>query len=145
VALCFDNNFLTIFDVSNPTDVQLIFVDYFYNPEYSFLWGDTLGLAYNYGWGGHRYQLIEFTHPANPEIFAGFLADGRIFEIINDTLAVGRYCTFTEDYGSLCVFKGNLESFQAIAILSEEGYPGHQGSRPPYFIIGGKLWRLEQR
>lgn len=146
VVLAFEHNFLSIFDVSNPSTVRLALVYYLYEPESSFLWGDTLGITYRESGGSFRCRLFEFPDPVTPVMFANFTANGQITEIINDTLAVGRYCTYSYDYGSLCIFNGSiLSEFQAIAILSEEGYPEHQGCRPPYFIIGGKLWKLEER
>jgi hypothetical protein len=142
VTLLFSHNFLAVFDLSDPSDIQLSHVDYFpRDPEYSFMWGDTLGLVSDWGHGWYLHGLIEFTSPFEYNSFAGMIVDGRITQMISDSLAVGIYL---DDYQSLCVFEGNYYGFRAKAVLSE-GYNGHNGAKPPYFIIGDKLWRLEER
>jgi hypothetical protein len=121
-------------------------VDYQYESVSSFLWGDTLGINYGYFRVSFGCRLFEFADPVNPVMFANFSVGGQITEVINDTLAVGRYYAYQYDYGSPCIFMGSILShLEAIAILSEEEYPEHQGARPPYFLISDKLWKLEER
>jgi hypothetical protein len=146
VILGFQHSHLSVFDISNPSRINLAHFSYLYTAESSFLWGDTLGI--NYGWGGNniRCRLFDLSDPVNPAMIANFAVDGPITEMINDTLAVGRYKTYEYDYGSPCVFRGsNPSNLQTVALLSEQGYSEHRGNRAPYFIIGEKLWRLEER
>ena len=146
VVLGFDHNLLSVFDISDPSDIRLAAVNYQYETVSSFLWGDTLGINHSYDGVNFRCRLFEFSDPVNPLMFANFAVDGQITEVINDTLAIGRYYAYEYDYGSPCIFMGSILSYlEAIAILSEEEYPEHQGACPPYFLISNKLWKLEER
>jgi hypothetical protein len=144
VTLGFYNNLLSVFDVSNPSDIRLAVVNYHYNPVGSFMWGDTLGINYGYGGSSSRCRLFEFSDALNPEMIANFPVEGEIKEIYNDSIAVGYHYGYY--YGSPCVFNGSIyEGLQAVAIFSEGTYPPFGGGGPPYFIMGGKLWKLEER
>jgi hypothetical protein len=132
----------TIFDVADPSDIRLAHNGSYGRSSSSFLRGDTLILAPDYG--DYNYVMIDLSDPANPEEFGRFSATGRIDHILNDSTAIGEYYY---EYQALCVFdRTSPTNFDAVAMVSEfYGYQGHHGGSPPYYLIGGRLWRLENR
>ena len=139
-------NLPTIFNLRDPTDIRLAYNGD--NPEYNFgfFHGDTLVLRSTHGnaWYGHGYLEIDLSDPANPSDLDGFTARGRIEDIADDSTAVGRY--YYHD-SALSVFRRNSQGdFETIAIVSEfYGHREHHGCNPPYFIIGDRLWKMEER
>jgi hypothetical protein len=80
----------------------------------------------------------------DPTEIGEFVANGKIDFMVDDITAVGRYYS---DFNALTVFKKDSDGdFEAVAIVSEfYGYQEHYGAFPPYFLIGGKLWKMEAR
>lgn len=136
-----------IFDVADPTDIRFVYRGNLDGFESPFLHGDTLILAASGGnasRGEYGYFMIDMSDPANRSDIGGFAADGRIDNIEDDFTAVGRYYF---DGDALSVFKRTTGGdFEAVAMVSEfYGYRFHHGSAPPYYLIGEKLWKLEER
>ncbi|UCE66728.1 MAG: hypothetical protein JSU85_01560 [Candidatus Zixiibacteriota bacterium] len=136
------SNLYTIFNLENPSDIRLVYNGHYGGFESSFLYGETLIIAPRYP--GNVYIMVDLSDPTNPEEIGGFAVTGRLEDFINDSTAVGRYY-YNND--GLCVFeRAPRTNFQAVAMVSEfYAYRFHHGSAPPYFLIGGKLWKLEER
>jgi hypothetical protein len=139
-------NPLMIFDLSDPSDIRFVYSDHYDGYSRPFMYGDTLVLRSTHGnaWYGHGYLEIDLSDPANPLDLDGFTARGRIEDIVDDSTAVGRY--YYHD-SALSVFRRDPQGdFEPIAIASEfYGYKEHQGCNPPYFVIGDRLWKMEER
>jgi hypothetical protein len=139
------SNLLTVFDLADPADIRLAFNGYYDGYETPFLYGDTIIITGdgNATSGTRGYQAIDLSNPEDPANTYAFTATGRIEEMVNDSTAVGRYYYHGD---ALCVFRRvSLTQFETIGIVSELGYREHGGCKPPYFIIGERLWKLEER
>lgn len=136
-----------VFDVADPADIRFVYRGNLDGYESLFLRGDTLILKStggNASRGKYNYFMIDMSDPADPSDAGEFTANGRIEYIIDDYTAVGRYYF---DNNALSVFLWDPHGeFVSVAMVSEfYGYRYHHGSTPPYFLIGEKLWKLEER
>jgi hypothetical protein len=136
-----------IFDIADPTDIRFVYRGNLDGYESLFLYGDTLILKSSGGnasRGEYDYFMIDMSDPANPSDAGEFTANGRIEYMIDDHMSVGRLYL---DNNALCVFlRDPSGDFQAVAVVSEfYGYRYHHGNTSPYFLIGEKLWKLEER
>jgi len=132
----------SIFDIEDPSDIRLVYNGQYGGFQGSFLYTDTLIITPSYP--GNVYITIDLSDPANPEEIGSFSVTGILEGIINDSTAVGRYYYYND---GLCVFERSRHgNFETVAIVSEfYGTWYHHGNTPPYFLIGDKLWKLEER
>lgn len=137
---------LTIFDLSDPSDIRLVYNVHYDGYDRPLMHSDSLiltgaGRAMS---GIREYKMIDLSDPRYPLEEYDFSATGQIEDIIDDSTAIGR---FYFDDTALCVFRRNPQGdFETIAIVSEfYGYKEHQGCNPPYFIIGDRLWKMEEQ
>jgi hypothetical protein len=92
------------------------------------------------------YKLINLSDPAHPSTSGFFSADSKLFEIVDDRIAIGRYYLWT---GATSVLIGDInQGFKTIAIITDHPWVQiflheSEGCAPPYFIIGERLWKLE--
>jgi hypothetical protein len=143
----FSTDTFCIFDISDPTDIRFVrrgHYDGFISP---YLSGQTLILRANSGNGAsgeYGYIMIDLSDPPKPVNFGDFFAEGAIENFKDDLIAAGRY--YFDDY-ALSVFERAPDgNYEAVAMVSEfQSYPELNGADPPYFLMGGKLWKLEQR
>ena len=137
---------LRVYDLSDPNNIPQVYYNVFEGYFRPFFYNDTLFMSSIDGndvTGTRVLRAVDFTDPANPSDVYTLDATGRINDIIDNSTAVGRY--YYHD-NALCVFRRNLlGDFETIAIVSELGYRWHQGYNPPYFIIGDRLWKMEER
>jgi hypothetical protein len=131
-----------IFSIEDPSDIRLVYNGHYGGFQGSFLYADTLIIAPRYP--GNVYVTIDLSDPTSPEETGSFSVTSILEGIINDSTAIGRYYNYNEGH---CVFERSSHgNFEAVAMVSEFwGIQYHQGSTPPYFLIGNKLWRLEER
>jgi hypothetical protein len=93
-----------------------------------------------------EYKLIDLSDPAHPSASGFAEADSTLIEIIDGNTALGRYYSL---YRAVSVLQGNIASgFTTIAIITDDTIAAPQfheseGNRFPYFIIGERLWKLE--
>lgn len=142
VILNYYENLPAVFDLQNPVDPRLVYNSA--EPEYwfGFLFKNYLILTPRFVWDTMiettNYKLIDLYNPANPLNAGMFSADSRLDRIINDSLAIGTYYSYS---GAISVLAGSITNgFQTIAITN-----GFEGCEPPYFIIGGCLWKLQNQ
>ena len=92
------------------------------------------------------YGRLDLTDSILPQSAMAFQADSRLLAFVDDTTAVGLYYALG---GAFSVLKGSLaERFETVALVSEAGLVNPfacDGCAPPYYIIGGQLWMLEDR
>jgi len=138
----------TIFDISNPSSPILLYngleweyqTGFFYNHltiltpksgEYS---GSSMRLV---------YKVLDLSNPANPSLKYPVAADSWITGVVSDSFAFGNYYFHTQ---TVSVLRGSISSsFQTVATVSENTIDGVGGAYPPFFIIGGRLWKLVDR
>jgi hypothetical protein len=136
--------FVKVFDLTDPAHPDLIRDIIYADYDRVFLHGDSVVLG---SWepseysGLYDYSVIDLSDPANPQTAYSFTADGRLVDIVDDTLAFGNYIF---DGDALTVFRRDAEfDFHAIAIRSHHFYyVEYGGASPPYFIIGRDLCKL---
>jgi hypothetical protein len=89
---------------------------------------------------------LGLTDPAHPLKFGTLRADSRLLAIVDEATAVGYYHVMGN---ALSVLKGGLAAgFRTAAIVSEDPHYDLNefgGCAPPYFVIGERLWVLEDR
>jgi hypothetical protein len=89
---------------------------------------------------------LGLTDPAHPLKFGTLRADSRLLAIVDEATAVGYYHVMGN---ALSVLKGGLAvGFRTAAIVSEDPHYDLNefgGCAPPYFVIGERLWVLEDR
>lgn len=142
VILNYYENLPAVFDLQNPVDPRLVYNGV--EPEYwsGLLFKNYLILAPRSVWDTMiettNYKLIDLSNPANPLNAGMFSADSRLDKIINDSIAVGTYYSYSE---AISVLDGSItDGFQTIAITN-----GFEGCEPPYFIFGRCLWKLQNQ
>jgi hypothetical protein len=138
----------TVYDLADPTHPRLVYKQS--EPGY---WLGTL-------FGHHllltpqeeehdrtiKFKLIDLSDPAHPAPGGFAEADSTLIDIIDASTAIGRYSLFQ---GAVSVLRGDITGgFETIAIVTEGTsgqIPFHEseGNLFPYFIIGGRLWKLE--
>jgi hypothetical protein len=133
-----------VFDASDPANINLVYSGYFGNYNRGFIHGDSVVMMAGNGDGFmNQYLMLGLAAPASPQVAYAFVAPGQIENIIQDSLAVGKYYF---DWNAMTVFRrGDQNDFEALAMISERAYEGHGGSFPPYFIIGSHLYKLTPR
>lgn len=136
-----------IFDISDPADIRFLYRGNYDDYRTPYTFGQTLILRATGGngtRGEYGYIVIDLSDPPKPVNSGGFFGEGKIEDFLDDLTATGRY--YFDDY-ALSVFERSPDGdFEAIAMVSEfPGYPEQHGAHPPYFLMGGKLWKLEQR
>lgn len=144
VIVNYYDNLPAILDLQDPTNPRLVYNGV--EPEYwsGFLFNNYLILIPRWELIEEttNYKLIDLSNPTNPSNAGVFSADSRLYEITNDNTAIGAYYSYS---GAISVLNGSLTNgFQTTAIISEGTIPDEFGGcAPPYYIIGGRLWRLQ--
>lgn len=87
------------------------------------------------------HRRLDLTNPALPRYQGMVWADSRLIAVIDEVTAIGIY----HNMGLFCsVLKGNLAvGFRTEAIITRYGINEFGGCAPPYFVIGHRLWILE--
>ena len=142
IVVNYYENLPAIIDLQDPTNPNLIYNGI--EPEYwsGFLFRNYLILIPRTAWENItniNYKLINLSNPANPLTVGTFSADSRLYEITNDSIALGAY--YSTGHSSVLI-GGITSRFQTIAIIS--GIDGFGGCAPPYFIVNGNLWKLQE-
>jgi len=138
----------TVYDLSEPAQPKLVYT----SPEPDYLQGTLFG---------HfllltprevndekmiKYKLIDLADPSHPSASGFSEADSSLIEIIDSRTAIGRYGSL---YQAVSVLQGNIAGgFRTVAIITDDTvgtneYHESEGNRSPYFIIGERLWKLE--
>jgi len=148
IVIDYYDNLPAVFDLQNPAEPYLV-----YNGVEPDFWSGFLYRNYlilipllelieeiTY------YKLLDLSYPTNPLTTGYFSADSRLLEIINDTTAIGRYHSYS---GAISVLSGDItRGFKTDAIITDDTFlqsflHEFEGCTPPYFIIGKRLWKLE--
>ncbi len=99
------------------------------------------------------YTTIFMDDPENPAYAGRTVSRVWLESVSDDSYAVGSYCMAFGDYPwcsqygmQTGVAVGGIQStFNAVAVLFDI-LPDRPGvHRPPFFVIGGALWRLEEQ
>lgn len=94
--------------------------------------------------GSTVYTRLDLTAPALPVEAGTFRADSRLVAMIDETTAVGFYHVLGN---ALSVLKGGpATGYWTAAVISEDPHYDLDlfgGCAPPYFVIGERLWVLE--
>lgn len=130
-----------IFDVHSPDSIRLISQTPRSSGYWRALWwGDSLVLGDDLG----NHQIIDLSEPAIPKGVGTFQTEARI-EFIGRDWAVG---SNLNDWSSTTILSLNVGSNtpvtpQAIisGVFTDE--LGFGGAFPPYYIVGGKVWKLQ--
>lgn len=134
----------TIYDLSNPTNPVLRYND----TEPDYWYGVLIGtqLVLNPRARNSDHKRIDLTNPASPQIAGVFPADSELICFPDATMAVGRYNLVGS---AVTVLQGNFSiGYTTTAVVSGESIRlsnDFGGCAPPYFIIGNRLWILEDR
>jgi len=138
----------TVYDLSEPAQPKLVYTSP--EPDYwqGTLFGHFLLLTPREANDGKtiKYKLIDLADPSHPSAPGFSEADSSLIEIIDGSTAIGRYYSL---YQAVSVLQGNIAGgFRTIAIITDDtvGYNEYhesEGNRSPYFIIGERLWKLE--
>ena len=145
ILLNYYGNLPIIFDLQNPADPQLVYNGV--EPDFwsGFFFKNDLILEPLSGsaTGTVTYKVVDLSDPSHPQSKGEFSADSHLGQVINDSTAVG---TYYFHYSANSVLSGNMSTgFRTVAIVSEgTGADAFGGSAPPYFIIGGRLWKLQE-
>ena len=127
-----------IADVRHPREVYHDAQGQFWN---GFLHGNRVilnGSALVSGQWVAGYAVLDLADPAHPVQSGPFETDSRLYDVINDSTAVGEY-----DGGGITVLRGSVTGgFHSIALLSEYGGYDYQGSFAPYYALYGSLWKI---
>jgi hypothetical protein len=138
-------NMPTVIDISDPHDIEVVYNGVLFGFNQAFHYGDSLiTVAGNYyDSQPTRVNLtFDMSEPADPRLAYSFIADGALEGFCDSLWAIG---TYYYNLQSVAVFSRVQTITTTVAIISEEGYDTHNGNRPPYFIIGNKLWKLVDR
>ena len=143
----YSTDMFCIFDVADPTDIRFVRKGNYEGYASPYLLDQSLILraaSGNSSSGEYGYIIIDFSDPPKPVNIGGFFGEGKIEDFRDDLTVAGRY--YFDDY-ALSVFERAPDgNFESVAIVSEfQGYPEQHGAKPPYFLMGGKLWKLEDR
>ena len=153
IVVNYYDNLPAVFDLQDPSNPYLV-----YNGVESEFWSGFFFRNYlifipKLDLIGEKtiYKFIDLSDPTNPTTNGFFSADSKLFKIINDSTALGRYHIST---GGISVLNGNItQGFKTVAIIHDNPFfpysqvPFHEfeGCSPPYFIIEEQLWKLEDR
>lgn len=137
----------TVFDISEPSSPRILYNGLEWDYQSGFFYQRLALLTPKYGYGGDNiqldYKVLDFTRPASPTQMNFFSADSWLTEIVSDSFAIGNYYYHTQ---TISVLNGSITSnFQTVATVSENTIDGVGGACPPYYIIGGRLWKLVDR
>jgi len=150
VGSSYDNGLPAVYDLQDPANPVLIHESSGTEYRWGFLYGNFLILKPDQSFDSLEEEIIfkriDISDPAHPTPSALFPADSNLFQIINETTALGRYYVWT---GAISVLSGDITSgFQTIAIITDNTWlqsslHEFEGCAPPYFIIGENLYKLE--
>lgn len=138
--------YIEVYDILDPSNPQLVWSENLPEGTSGFWYSNYLLLipseVRTHEDSIVTYSVYDFSNPTAPLPSGEFTADSRIFQLINDTLAVGSYLKFS---ASVCVLIGDMNgSFRSVAMLSgPEYYDTYGGNYSSYFIAGGSLWKLQ--
>ena len=135
-----------IYDISNPVSPVLVWDA----ADPAFWNGFLFGRAYiqiPHGDSGElSHGRLDLSNPLLPQSGQAFQSDSLLEALINDHTAVGYYRVLGN---ALSVLNGSVSSgFHTVAIVSEDPrYDLNQfgGCAPPFYVIGERLWVLEER
>jgi len=148
VVTNFYNSHPKIYDLSEPANPVLVYDGA--EPEYwtGFLYGTQYILIPKLEFIGENtaYRRLDLTDPASPQAAGVFQADARLIAIADDGTAAGSYHVRG---AAISVLQGSLTAgYTTTAIVSDDSINDLNefgGCSPPYFIIGHRLWILEDR
>jgi hypothetical protein len=135
----------TVFDLQDPANPRLVYNGLEWECETGFLFGDSLILAPRYGHahGTIGYRILGLSDPSSPASAGVFSADSWLTAIINDSLAAGSYYFRPL---SVSILSGDFSAgFQTAAIVYEAYVDQLGRCAPPYFVMGGGFYKLENR
>jgi hypothetical protein len=131
-----------VFDIGDPTEITPVYSGNFGEYGNAIIHGDSI-LA---GSGTpiespYQYVMLDLSDPSNPTENYTFSVPGTIDDIVQDSLAVGKY--YNDWYANAIFRRTDHATFEPLAIISQPtGMPGFGGSFPPYFIISSSLYKL---
>ncbi len=136
----------TIFDISNPAEPRLVYNGLEWEYQNGFFYKQLVILTPQNGYGGNNirldYKIVNLSNPSSPTVLNQFPADSWITGLASDNLAFGNYYYHNQ---TISLLSGSIWSgFHTIATVSEGAIEGITGIHPPYFIVGSKLWRLNE-
>jgi len=137
----------TIFDISNPVSPRMVYNGIEWEYQTGFFYNRLTILTPKYGYGGNNirldYKVLDLSNPATPTQLNSFSADSWITGIVSDNIAYGNYYYHSQ---TISVLAGSIsDNFHTVATVSEGTIDGIGGIYPPYFVIGDRLWRLNDR
>ena len=136
-----------IYDLSNPANPVLVWdaVD----PTYwsGFLYGQVyIQIPRHIISEKAVYGRLDLSNPLLPQTMPAALADSRLVAVIDDETAVGYYYAIGN---ALAVLNGGMTTgFRTVALVSEDPTTDLNefgGCARPYYVIGERLWILEER
>lgn len=140
VVINSNNEMPIIYDLGDPSNPQTVYKNSETIYQNGFLYRNYVVLYHCYWYyyapdTSATYRLIDVSNPLDPLKLGPFSCDAMVTNIVNDTFAIGSYRG-----AATSVLHGNITSgFSTVAIASG----GLCGSLPPYFILGYRLWKLE--
>jgi len=137
----------TIFDISNPVSPRMVYNGIEWEYQTGFFYNRLTILTPKYGYGGNNirldYKVLDLSNPATPTQLNSFSADSWITGIVSDNIAYGNYYYHSQ---TISVLAGSIsDNFHTVATVSEGTIDGIGGIYSPYFVIGDRLWRLNDR
>jgi hypothetical protein len=148
IVVNYYDNLPAVFNLQNPAEPYLVYNGV--EPDFwsGFLFRNYLILIPLWELIGEttHYKLVDLSDPTNPLTTGYFSADSRLLEIINDTTAIGRYYSSSQ---AISVLSGGITwGFKTVAIITDDTFlqsflHEFEGCAPPYFIIGKRVWKLE--
>jgi len=148
IVINYPDNLPAVFDLQNPAEPYPVYNGV--EPDFGsgFLFRNYLILIPLRELIGEttHYKLVDLSDPTNPSTAGFFYADSRITQIIDENTAIGRYYIWS---GATSILRGNIASdFKTIAIVTDNPWTQNflhefEGCAPPYFIIGKRVWKLE--
>jgi hypothetical protein len=137
-----------IYDLSNPANPVLVWDAA--DPKYwsGFLYGQAYIQIPKWDQISEEtvYGRLDLSNPLLPRTKPAVLADSRLVAVIDDETAVGYYHVLG---GALAVLSGSMTTgFRTVALVSEDqsmNLNEFGGCARPFYVIGERLWILEER
>jgi len=150
IVLDYHDNLPAVYDLHDPANPFLVYNGI--EPDYwhGFLYENYLILRPKWELVGEKtnFKIIDLSDPANPSTAGFFYADAQITQIIDENTAIGRYHIYS---GATSILRGNIASdFKTTAIVTDNPWVQNflhqfEGCSSPFFIIGKRLYKLEEQ
>ncbi|MDH5467863.1 MAG: hypothetical protein OEY25_10625 [Candidatus Aminicenantes bacterium] len=150
IVLDYHDHLPAVYDLHDPENPFLVYNGI--EPDYwhGFLYENYLILIPKWELIGEKtnYKIIDLSDPANPSTAGFFYADSRLTQIIDENTALGRYHIWS---GATSLLRGNIASdFKTTAIVTDNPWVQNflhqfEGCSFPFFIIGKRLYKLEEQ